>query len=42
MDSVSGVFCLPCNSKEAELAEEVGSSNPIAEVVQHGKRKRKF
>lgn len=34
MVSVSGVFCLPRNSKEAELAEEVGGSNPVAEVVQ--------
>lgn len=39
MVSVSGVFCLPRNSKEAELAKEVGSNNPVAEAVQHGKRK---
>lgn len=36
---VSGVFCLSRSSKEAELAEEVGGSNPAAEVVQLGEEK---
>jgi hypothetical protein len=29
--SVSRVFCLPWNSRETELAEEVGASNPASE-----------